>query len=60
MEPVKNNYVNQKCSNISLKTSYQLSVEKADIRLLLGNQLPHLDLSGSHCKSASTLFIPVI
>ena len=65
MEPVKNNYYRQKYSktnsvNMSFETSYQLSVEKADIRLLLGNQLAHLDLSGSHCKPTSTLFIPGI
>ena len=29
--------------NLSLKTSYQLSVKEADIRLLLSNQLSHLD-----------------
>ena len=28
---------------MSLKTSYQLSVKEADIRLLLSNQLSHLD-----------------
>jgi len=37
---------------------HQLSVKKADIWLLLSNQLSHFDLSASHCKSTSALLIP--
>ena len=36
---------------------YQLPVKQADIGLLLGNQLAHFDLPGSHCKPTSTLLI---
>ena len=36
---------------------YQLPVKQADKGFLLGNQLPHFDLPGSHSKSTSTLLI---
>ena len=39
---------------------YQLPVKQADKGFLLGNQLPHFDLPGSHCKSTSTLLISEI
>ena len=39
---------------------YQLPVKQADVGLLLGNQLSHFDLPGSHCKPTSTLLISEI